>query len=65
MENEKKASRGIWLAIITLSALVLSTLSGLTFYALSTPIPGVLGVGGVVFVSVITVGLMVWNFLTD
>ena len=65
MTNDTKAFRGVWLAIILLAALVCSILSGLTFYALHTPLPGVMGVAGAVFISVTGIGMKVWRFLTD
>lgn len=65
MDNNVTAFRGVWLAIILLAALVCSILSGLTFYALSTPLPGVIGAAGAVFISVTGIGMKVWRFLRD
>jgi hypothetical protein len=65
METNTKAFRGIWLAIIVLAALVCSTLSGLTFYALGTPIPDAIGVAGAVFIGAIGLGMKMWRFLAD
>jgi hypothetical protein len=65
MGNSKIAFRGVWLAIIVLTAVIVSAVAGVVFYAIGTPLPTVIGAAGAVFVGVVSIGMNVWKFLTE
>lgn len=65
MGNSKMAFRGIWLAIIVLTAAIAGALAGVVFYATRALLPTVIGVAGAVFVGVVSIGMSAWKFLTE
>lgn len=65
MGDSRIAFRGVWLAIIVLTAVVVSVAAGVVFYAIRASLPTVIGAAGAVFVGVVSVGVNVWKFLTE
>lgn len=64
MGNSRTAFRGVWLAIIMLTAVIVSAGAGVVFYVIGASLPAVIGTVGAVFVGVVSVGVNVWKFLT-
>jgi len=65
MNSNEPALRGLWLAVITLAALVLGVCSGVAFHVSGAELPTSLGSGGGAFVAVMTLGLSARRFLSD
>lgn len=65
VDTGKLAVRGIWVAIIALTALLASALTCGVFLAVHAPLAAVIGAPGAIFLGVIGTGINVLKFLTE
>jgi len=64
MKTDSSALRCLWLALIALVGVVVAVLASATFWIVGAGIAATLSAGGVTFVSVISLGLMMRQFVT-
>jgi hypothetical protein len=62
--NGRLALRGIWVAIIVLTAVLASILTCVVFLAVHAPLAAVIGAPGAIFLGVVGTGVNVVKFLT-
>ncbi|MGA4855460.1 hypothetical protein [Streptomyces koyangensis] len=65
MSDHEPSLRGLWAAIIMLSALVVAMLSTAAFWVADAPAYASLGAGGATLIGVATLGFTLRKFLTE